>query len=104
MFENMKGVDFAATAILNALLIQSASRTLKCMKEQKPIPEIAEIVRHWMPDACESELKAATVNLRKYLAVVYRIFLELESEGRLPDVRDNSMNDDKVDIPNTNTK
>ncbi|MDP1549305.1 MAG: hypothetical protein Q8L97_03975 [Nitrosomonas sp.] len=56
------------------------------MKEQSPIPEIADIVRHWMPDASEDELKEATVNLREYLAVIYRIFLRLEAENRLDEI------------------
>lgn len=56
------------------------------MKEQSPIPEIADIVRHWMPDASEDELKEATVNLREYLAVIYRIFLRLETENRLDEI------------------
>jgi hypothetical protein len=56
------------------------------MKEQSPIPEIADIVRHWMPDASEDELKEATVNFREYLAVIYRIFLRLEAENRLDDI------------------
>lgn len=56
------------------------------MKEQSPIPEIADIVRHWMPDASEDELKEATVTLREYLAVIYRIFLRLETENRLDEI------------------
>jgi len=56
------------------------------MKEQSPIPEIADIVRHWMPEASEDELKEATVNFREYLAVIYRIFLRLEAENRLDDI------------------
>ncbi len=56
------------------------------MKENQNIPEIAEIVRHWMPDASEDELKEATVNLREYLAVIYRIFLRLEAENRLDEI------------------
>jgi len=66
------------------------------MEKRKTIPEIAEVVRHWMPDANEEELKAATVNLRNYLAVIYRIVLRLESEGRLTKVRDKSSINDRV--------
>lgn len=66
------------------------------MKENKNIPEIAEIVRHWMPNASEEELKEATVNFRAYLAVLYRIFLRLEAEGRLHEIRDFPENSDKV--------
>lgn len=56
------------------------------MKENQTIPEIAEIVRHWMPDANEDELREATINLREYLAVIYRIFLRLEAENRLDEI------------------
>lgn len=56
------------------------------MKEKLPIPEIADIVRHWMPEASEDELKEATVNFREYLAVIYRIFLRLEAENRLDEI------------------
>ncbi|CAH1903572.1 conserved hypothetical protein [Candidatus Nitrotoga sp. HW29] len=56
------------------------------MKEKSPIPEIADIVRHWMPEASDDELKEATVNFREYLAVIYRIFLRLEAENRLDDI------------------
>ncbi len=56
------------------------------MNEQSSIPEIADIVRHWMPDASEDELKEATVTLREYLAVIYRIFLRLETENRLDEI------------------
>lgn len=51
------------------------------------ITEIAEIVRHWMPEASDEELKEATVNFRAYLAVIYRIFLRLEREGRLDEIK-----------------
>lgn len=51
------------------------------------IPEIAEIVRYWMPDASEEELKEATVNFRAYLAVLYRIFERLDREGRLSEIQ-----------------
>ena len=66
------------------------------MKENKNIPEIAEIVRHWMPNASEEELKEATVNFRAYLAVLYRIFLRLEAEGRLDEICDFPEEDDRV--------
>nr|SPS05224.1 protein of unknown function [Candidatus Nitrotoga fabula] len=51
------------------------------------IPEVADIVRHWMPDASEEELREATVNFRNYLAVIYRIFLRLEREGKLDQIQ-----------------
>ena len=66
------------------------------MKENKNIPEIAEIVRHWMPNASEEELKEATVNFRAYLAVLYRIFLRLEAEDRLDEICDFPEEDDRV--------
>lgn len=66
------------------------------MKENQNIPEIAEIVRHWMPDASDEELKEATVNFRAYLAVLYQIFLRLEAEGRLDEISDFPENSDKV--------
>lgn len=66
------------------------------MKDKQNIPEIAEIVRHWMPNASDDELKEATVNFRAYLAVLYRIFLRLEAEGRLDEIRDFPENNDKV--------
>ena len=56
------------------------------MNEQSSIPEIADIVRHRMPDASEDELRGATINLREYLAVIYRIFLRLETENRLDEI------------------
>lgn len=70
--------------------------TISHMKKREPIPEIATVVRRWMPEASDEELKEATINLRRYLAVVYRIFLRLEAEGKLPKPRDNSGEDDTV--------
>lgn len=67
------------------------------MKTKRPIPEISPLVRKWMPDATDEELKAATVRLRRYLAVAYRIFRRLEAEGKLPDVRDNPKRYVRVD-------
>lgn len=49
-----------------------------------------------MPDSSDDELKEATVNFRAYLAVLYRIFLRLEAEGRLHEIRDFPENSDKV--------
>lgn len=66
------------------------------MRKIKEPPEIAEIVRYFMPDASDEELKEATVNFRAYLAVLYRIFLRLEAEGRLNEIRDFPENNDKV--------
>ena len=51
---------------------------------REPIPEIAQAVKYWMPDATEEEQKRATVNLRRYLAVVYQIYLRFEREGKFP--------------------
>ncbi len=70
------------------------------MKENKNIPEIAEIVRHWMPDASEEELKEATVNFREYLGVIYRIFLRLEAENRLDEICDIPVINDRVNESN----
>ena len=66
------------------------------MKKYPPPPEIAEIVRYFMPDASDEELKEATVNFRAYLAVLYRVFLRLEAEGRLHEIRDFPKKNDKV--------
>ena len=66
------------------------------MRKIKEPPEIAEIVQHWMPNASEEELKEATVNFRAYLAVLYRIFLRLEAEGRLDEICDFPEEDDRV--------
>lgn len=70
------------------------------MKENQNITEIAEIVHHWMPDASEDELKEATVNLREYLAVIYRIFLRLEAENRLDEICIISDGDGRVNESN----
>ncbi len=40
-----------------------------------------------MPDADEEELKEATVNFRAYSVVLYRIFLRLEVEDRLDEIK-----------------
>ncbi len=66
------------------------------MRKIKEPPEIADIVRYFMPDANDEELKEATINFRDYLAVLYRIFLRLEAEGRLDEIRDFPDNNDKV--------
>lgn len=66
------------------------------MRKIKEPPEIAEIVRYFMPDASDEELMEATVNFRAYLAVLYRIFLRLEAEGRLDEIRDFPEDNDKV--------
>ena len=66
------------------------------MRKIKEPPEIAEIVRHWMPNDSDEELKEATVNFRAYLAVLYRIFLRLEAEGRLDEICDFPEEDDRV--------
>ncbi len=72
------------------------------MKENQNIPEIAEIVRHWMPNASDEELKEATVNFRAYLAVLYRIFLRLEAENRLDEICDFPDINDRVNTSNNN--
>lgn len=49
----------------------------------KELPEIAELVLYYMPDATKEEQIEATANLREYLGVIYNIFLRLEREGKL---------------------
>ena len=66
------------------------------MKKRETITDISIVVRLWMPDASDEELKEATTRLRRYLAVVYEIYLRLESEGRFPLTRDNSKESDTV--------
>jgi hypothetical protein len=55
---------------------------------REPIPEIAEAVKHWIPNATEEEQKKATVNLRGFLEVMYRVYLRLKSEGKIPKAYD----------------
>jgi hypothetical protein len=69
-----------------------------CMKKREPIPEIAIVVRRWLPNANDEELKQATIRLRRYLAVVYAIYLRYEAEGRFPLPRDNYEDGDTVDL------
>ena len=71
--------------------------TMAHMKKREPIPEISPIVRKWLPDANDEELKLATFRLRDYLSQVYRIFLRLEAEGKLPVPRDNYLDDGRVE-------
>jgi hypothetical protein len=71
------------------------------MKETKPAPEIAEVIRHWMPHASEDRQKAATVNLRGYLAVIYRIACRLEAE-ETQRVRDKLAHGDTVEAHSHN--
>jgi hypothetical protein len=72
------------------------------MKGRAKVPEIAEVVRLWLPDADDEELKEATINLRRYLAAIYRIVLRLEADGKLSPVRDKLRADATVvsHIPN----
>ena len=67
------------------------------MKKREPIPEIAIVVRRWLPNASDEELKQATVRLRGFLSVMYRVYLRLKAEGRIPKPRDNSEDGDTVD-------
>jgi len=60
----------------------------------KDIPKVAEVIRHWMPDASEEEQIEATENLRGYLAVVNRIVLHLESEGKLQKPKEENTKND----------
>jgi hypothetical protein len=85
-----------ARKLLSSTRVVHDASQWRYMKKREPIPEIATVVRRWMPDASDAELKEATINLRCYLAVVYRIFLRLEAEGKLPEPRDNFRKDDTV--------
>ena len=87
---------FAVSLYLQYLVRETNTGHTFWMIKIKEPPEIAEIVRYFMPDASDDELKEATVNFRAYLAVLYRIFLRLEAEGRLHEIRDFPENNDKV--------
>jgi hypothetical protein len=67
------------------------------MNKLEPLPEIAELVLDLMPTATREEQLEATRNLRGYLAAVYRIFVRLESEGKLGLLHDKSLEHDKVE-------
>jgi hypothetical protein len=95
-----KGAETCHGDNFRRLVSNSGLFKLEYMRKKKPIPEIAEAVRLWMPDASEEEQKQATVNLRNYLAVIYRIVLRLEAEGRLGKSRDKISIDDRVESPN----
>lgn len=68
------------------------------MSKRKSAPEITPVVRRWLPHANDDELKLATSRLREYLSEVYRIFLRLEAEGKLPEPRDNYLEDGTVEL------
>ena len=87
---------FAVALHLQYLVRETNTGHTFWMRKIKEPPEIAEIVRYWMPNASEEELKEATVNFRAYLAVLYRIFLRLEAEGRLDEICDFPEDDDRV--------
>ncbi len=53
---------------------------------KREIPPISPLVREWMPNASEEELVQGTVQLSRFLAVLYRVFLRLESEGKLDQI------------------
>lgn len=57
------------------------------MRKRTALPPVAELIKHWMTDASEADQIEATENLRRYLAVMYRIFLRLEAEGKLPPLK-----------------
>ncbi len=50
--------------------------------------DISPLVERLLPNATPAEKIDATENVRAYVAVLYRIFCRLESEGRLPGRRD----------------
>jgi|GEM_PF-4027287 len=54
------------------------------VEEENKELEISPLVHRLLPDADEAELIEATANLRRFLDVVYDIYLRLEAEGRLP--------------------
>ena len=53
-----------------------------------PSDNISPLVERLLPNATPTEKIDATENVRAYVAVLYRIFCRLESEGRLPGRRD----------------
>lgn len=60
---------------------------------------ISPLVRRWMPDASKEEQIEASANLRRYLEVIYRIYLRLYREGRFPLRRDRNLPHDKIRSP-----
>lgn len=51
--------------------------------------DISPLVKKWMPDATDEELREATVNFREFIAVIYRIHLREQAEKQAkkpPDV------------------
>jgi len=55
---------------------------------------ISPLVERLLPNATPADKIDATENVRAYVAVLYRIFCRLESEGQLPGRRDK--NDEPV--------
>ena len=53
-----------------------------------PSDDISPLVERLLPNATHPEKIDATENVRAYVAVLYRIFCRLESEGQLPGRRD----------------
>ena len=53
-----------------------------------PSDNISPLVERLLPNANPTEKIDATENMRAYVAVLYRIFCRLESEGKLPGRRD----------------
>lgn len=58
-------------------------------------PYVAPFIRRLMPDATEDEIVEASENLRRYLLIMYDIFLE--REAALADSPDNA-GDDRVEL------
>ena len=50
--------------------------------------DISPLVERLLPNASAAEKIDATENVRAYVAVLYRVFCRLESEGQLPGRRD----------------
>lgn len=61
-----------------------------------PRPLVAKFIEIRLPNASREEQIKATEELRELLAVVYRIYLRVEREGKLPSQRDKLASPDTV--------
>jgi hypothetical protein len=61
-------------------------------------PDISPLIRRWLPNASIEEQTIATQQLRRYLAVVYRICQRLEMEGGFPLRRDKLNEGDRLEV------
>ncbi len=71
------------------------------MRKRAPLPEVSPVVQSWLPEASNEELKEASNNLRRFLAVAYRIYLRIEADKSTANDRDNLAISDTVDPSNT---